>query len=76
MYIENFILISDCTSAIIFRIFIKLLIDLAKEGYTVRNPYKGIYYLGRKVSFATQIIVSKELTGSMQKNTPACPKSK
>ncbi|HBN57062.1 MAG TPA: hypothetical protein DD414_09830 [Lachnospiraceae bacterium] len=41
----------------------KLLIDLAKEGYTVRNPYKGIYYIGRKTNFATQIIVSKELSG-------------
>lgn len=41
----------------------KLLDDLPKEGYTVTNPYKGIYYIGSKTNFATQIVVSKELTG-------------
>ncbi len=41
----------------------KLLIDLVEEGYTIRSPYKGIYYIESKTNFATQIIVSKELTG-------------
>lgn len=42
----------------------KLLLDLAKEDYTVRNSYKGIYYIEGKTNFATQIIVSRELSGS------------
>ncbi len=41
----------------------KLLDGFPEEGYTVTNPYQGIYYIGRKTNFATQIIVSKELTG-------------
>lgn len=41
----------------------KLLFDLAKEGYMVRNSYNGIYYIEGKTNFATQIIVSKELSG-------------
>lgn len=32
-----------------------------KYGYMVNNCYKGIYYIKENVSFATQIIVIKEL---------------
>lgn len=41
----------------------KLLRELEKEGFIIRNPYKGIYYTGSKTYFSTQIVVSKELEG-------------
>lgn len=41
----------------------KLLEDIKQEGFTVRSPYKGIYYIGGKAYFPTQIVVSKELSG-------------
>lgn len=34
-----------------------------ENDYLVSNPYHGIYYIERKVLFATQIIVTKELDG-------------
>ena len=42
---------------------IKLLQNLESYGFTIENPYKGIYYIGGRTYFPTQIIVSKELTG-------------
>lgn len=37
--------------------------NLVKEGFPVNNPYKGIYYIGGKSYFSTQVIVSRELSG-------------
>lgn len=34
---------------------------LAGHGYTISNPYKGIYYIEGKVLFPTQIVVTREL---------------
>ena len=34
-----------------------------ENDYLVSNPYRGIYYIERKVLFPTQIIVTKELDG-------------
>lgn len=42
---------------------VKLMRNLEKEGFTITNPYKGIYYVGGKAYFSTQIIVSQELFG-------------
>ena len=41
----------------------KLLQDLEREGFRIRNPYNGIYYIEEKVYFPTQIVVSRELSG-------------
>lgn len=41
----------------------KLLQSLETYGFTIKNPYPGIYYIEGKPYFPTQIIVSKELTG-------------
>lgn len=41
----------------------KLFKNLVKEGFLVSNPYKGIYYVGGKSYFSTQVIVSRELSG-------------
>lgn len=41
----------------------KLLKNLVQEGFSISNPYKGIYYIGEKAYFSTQIIVTRELDG-------------
>ena len=42
---------------------VKLINNLAKEGFRIHNPYKGIYYVEGKAYFSTQIIVVQELSG-------------
>ncbi|MCM1424616.1 MAG: hypothetical protein NC415_12510 [bacterium] len=40
---------------------VKLLQYLKEHGYSLTNPYSGIYYIGEKVLFPTQIVVTGEL---------------
>ncbi len=42
----------------------KLLHYFRERGYTVAQSYRGIYYIGNKTLFATQVIVSSELNSN------------